>query len=238
MANYNNPNDEFAKTPIDTVIEFFNSSTFLKIYPDSFGIGKLKLAFGQFDTNNKKLKNNIDFYLEVKKGDVLVLCQDILSGRLSAEMEKEKKTRLSDSNIDEKAKQYAKPVRMYQGGVSAKKAKRKDNMALSKVLEISSGAKKPVVFTCKEGPGEQNAKGLIVPRFNNSNAEKRIIVALTMEELKAMALAVQAYYNAWLSAAFSVKLFAEERKKKNQSKSKPPNNNFNINRIEDIEEVA
>ena len=59
-----------------------------------------------------------------------------------------------------------------------------------------------------------------------------------MEELKAMALAVQAYYNAWLSAAFSVKLFAEERKKKNQSKSKPPNNNFNINRIEDIEEVA
>lgn len=90
MANYNNPNDEFAKTPIDTVIEFFNSSTFLKIYPDSFGIGKLKLAFGQFDTNNKKLKNNIDFYLEVKKGDVLVLCQDILSGRLSAEMEKEK----------------------------------------------------------------------------------------------------------------------------------------------------
>lgn len=236
MANYNNPNDEFAKTPIDTVIEFFNSSTFLKIYPDSFGIGKLKLAFGQFD-GNKKLKNNIDFYLEIKKGDALVLCQDILSGRLATEMKKEKDARLSDPNIDEKAKQYAKPVRMYQGGISAKKAKRKDNMALSKVLEISSGAKKPVVFTCKEGPGEQNAKGLIVPRFNNSNAEKRIIVALTAEELKAMALATQTYYNAWLSAAFSVKMFAEERKKKDQNKSKP-SNNFNINEIEDIDDVA
>lgn len=237
MANYNNPKDEFAKTPIDTVIEFFNSSTFLKIYPDSFGIGKLRFSFGQFDAN-KKLKNNIDFYLNIKKGDALVLCQDILSGRLSAEMKMEEKTRKADSKLDENQKKYAKPVRMYQGGVSAQKAKRNDQKALSRVLEISSGTKKPVIIVCKEGPGEQAQNGLIVPKFNNSNAEKLIRVALTTDELKAMALAVQAYYNAWLSAAFSVKLFAEERKKKNQSKSKSSNNNFNINQIEDIEDAA
>ncbi len=234
MANYNNPSDEFVKTPIDTVIEFFNSSTFLKIYPDSFNIGKLKLAFGQFD-GNKKLKNNIDFYLEMKKGDALVLCHDILSGRLAVEMDKEIKDRLSNPKIDEKAKQYAQPVRMYQGGVSAQKAKRKDGKALSRILEILSGSKKPFIFTCKEGPGEQNAKGLIVPKFNNSNAEKRIIVALNNEEIKAMALAVQAYYNAWLQASFSVKLFAEERKKREQKKSKSSNNSFNVNKNEEID---
>ena len=237
MANYNNPSDEFVKTPIDTVIEFFNSSTFLKVYPDSFRIGKLKLAFGQFDAN-KKLKSNIDFYLEMKKGDALVLCHDILSGRLAVEMDNEIKNRLSNPKIDEKAKQYAKPVRMYQGGVPAQKVKRKDGKALSRILEISSGSKKPFIFTCKEGPGEQNTKGLIAPKFNNGNAEKRIIVALTNEELKAMALAVQAYYTAWLSAELAMKSIAEERKRRKQIKSKSSNNSFNVNEIEEIDEAA
>ena len=194
MAKFNEEN-----SVIDTIIEFFNGSTFMKVKPDCFEIGRLHISFGSFD-NNKKLTDSIEFYLDMKKGIGLVLCQDILSGLINSEMKLEEKRRMENPNLTVEQKKWAKAVRTFNGGQQPNKANREDGKALAKVLKISKGSKLPVIISCEQGPGEITPQGLIVPSYKK--AEKVIRVALTNEELKAMALAIKSYYEAWLASKY------------------------------------
>lgn len=200
----------------------------MKVKPDAFDIGKLIFSFGEFD-NSKKLVNSIDFYLDMKNSATgkngHVLCQDILSGKIIKLMDAEEKIRLGkllkDMTEQEKAaiqndKKYAQAVKTYQGGQSSEKANREDGKALAKVMKISRGSRQPIIISCESGPGAQTEQGLIVPQWKGK-AETTIRVSMTNDDLKTLALAIQTAYQAWMSAKFSVKLFADERRRREKN---------------------
>lgn len=195
----------------DPIMEFFNKNSFMKVKPDGFRIGRLLLSFGNMDDNKKLVPgSNIDYWLDFKKGDAFNLMQDIISGKLAVEVKKEKKDRLA-ANPNAK---YAQPVRSYQGGVSAQKAKdknlRTDGAAQAKILKIQGGLKQPVLISVEEGPGRETEQGLIVPTYNGK-PEQIVRVTLTWDDLKAMALAVQMHYNAFLAGQHVMKAIADEK---------------------------
>lgn len=195
----------------DPIMEFFNKNSFMKVKPDGFRIGRLLLSFGNMDDNKKLVPgSNIDYWLDFKKGDAFNLMQDIISGKLAVEVKKEKKDRLT-ANPNAK---YAQPVRSYQGGVSAQKAKdknlRTDGAAQAKILKIQGGLKQPVLISVEEGPGRETEQGLIVPTYNGK-PEQIVRVTLTWDDLKAMALAVQMHYNAFLAGQHVMKAIADEK---------------------------
>ena len=195
----------------DPIMEFFNKNSFMKVKPDGFRIGRLLLSFGNMDDNKKLVPgSNIDYWLDFKKGDAFNLMQDIISGKLAVEVKKEKKDRLT-ANPNAK---YAQPVRSYQGGVSAQKAKdknlRSDGAAQAKILKIQGGLKQPVLISVEEGPGRETEQGLIVPTYNGK-PEQIVRVTLTWDDLKAMALAVQMHYGAFLSGQHVMKAIADEK---------------------------
>lgn len=205
-----------------TIMSFYNKSSFLKVKSDGFSIDRLKLSFGNFD-ENKKLISNIDFWLDFAKGDAYVFLQDIISGKLYAEMEEEEKKRLKENPQNK----YSQPVRKFQGGHSAKKAKEKeirsDGAAHAKVLTIQKGLKYPVLFTMEEGPGRETQEGLIVPTYGR-NPENKIQVTLTWDNIKALALAAQAHHNAYLTVQYAnvERENRQARKKKSvQNKTTP-----------------
>ena len=195
----------------EPIMEFFNKNSFMKVKPDGFRIGRLLLSFGNMDDYKKLVPgSNIDYWLDFKKGDAYNLMQDIISGKLAVEVKKEKKDRLA-ANPNAK---YAQPVRSYQGGVSAQKAKdknlRTDGAAQAKILKIQGGLKQPVLISVEEGPGRETEQGLIVPTYNGK-PEQIVRVTLTWDDLKAMALAVQMHYGAFLSGQHVMKAIADEK---------------------------
>lgn len=198
----------------EPIISFFNTNSFMKVKPDGFRIGRLLLSFGNMDDNKKLVPgSNIDFWVDFRKAGIYNahnLMHDILSGKLAAEIKKEEKDRLA-ANPNAK---YAQPVRSYPGGVSAQKAKdrniRSDGAAQAKILKIQGGLKSPVLISVEEGPGRETEKGLIVPTYNGK-PEHIVRVAMAWEDMKAMALAVQMHYEAFLSGQHVMKAIADEK---------------------------
>lgn len=191
--NYNNVDT--------TIMSFYNKSSFLKVKSDGFGIDRLKFTFGSTDENNK-LVASADYWLDFAKGDAYVFLQDIISGKLAAEMSQEEKKRLKENP----ANKYAQPIRKFQGGYSAENAKKKgirtDGQAHAKVMTVSKGLKYPVVFTVEEGPGKETPEGLICPTYKR-NPEIQIRVTLTWDNVKALALAVTAHHDAYLAVKYA-----------------------------------
>ena len=208
---------------LDSIVEYYNKSpkketgTFFKVKSDTFNIGKLHFSFVTFNATTGKQVNSIDFYVDMRKGDGgLVLCQDILSGKIAKEMEIEKQNRLKkDPNS-----KFASPTRVFQGGLSAQRAKEKnirsDGNAQARILKLSSGNTFPYIFSCEEGPGKETSEGLIVPTYSGK-PEKIIRVGISQNDLKALALAVNSHYTAFLSAKYAVDAFAKEKERRKNS---------------------
>lgn len=183
---------------LDSIVEFYNKSpkkengTFFKVKSDAFEIGKLLFSFVTFNASTGKQVNKIDFFIDLKKGKdgALVLCQDILSGKIAKEGKLEIQKRPKD-------KKYAAPIRIYQGGVSSAKAKEKkirtDGKAQARILKISTGTAFDYIISCEEGPGHETKEGLIVPDYQG-NPEKIIRVGINADDFKSLALSVQMHY--------------------------------------------
>ena len=58
------------------------------------------------------------------------------------------------------------------------------------------------LFVADSGPGEQNAQGLIVPRFGK-NPEQHVAVSLSWRQVNQLLLTTREHYAAWLSAKYS-----------------------------------
>lgn len=201
----------------EPVIEFYNRSAFMKVKSNGFPIGRLLISFGVMDENKKLVPgSNIDYWLDIKKGEALDLMQDILTGKLAKEMQREKKERLKENPSNK----YAKPVRSYNGGLSAEKAAergvREDGKAQARILKIQSGLKQPVVISVEEGPGSETDMGLIVPKYNGK-PDQIVRVTVTWDDMKAMALAVQMHYSAFLSSQYMMKAIADEKAARKKS---------------------
>jgi len=170
--------------------EFGNHSR-IELKNSSFGIGKVNIGLQKFDDNNKQVAY-VNAYLDFDKA--MVLANDILAGkfaRIAAEMHQK------DGN--NMVAIYKQP-----GGQSAEKAGREDGKPLYREFSISHG--KLWIISCQEGPGQVSKTGGFMP---DGKYEKKVSVGLSNESLKAMALMIQAEYQAYRTAQFNNLLIKE-----------------------------
>ena len=99
---------------------------------------------------------------------------------------------------------------MYQclGGTSAEKLakqgrSRKDGMSLSRTAQLLCGSKSDFLFVADSGPGQTDAKGLIVPRFGNKPENHGPVTFETFSELMML---TKVHFEAWLSAWYLQKI--------------------------------
>ena len=108
---------------------------------------------------------------------------------------------------------YCNPIWTQMGGSSeqkcADKGLRTDGKAMSRILELTPGSKKPFIMTVKQGVGESNEQGLIVPRFG-TKPDVQILVAFDADTLKQMALMINTHIDGFISAQYARGAYEEE----------------------------
>lgn len=170
---------------------------FIESLNDSFPIGKAHLGFASYDMSkpaDSRQTNRINIYISVE--ELLELCRKLSCGELKYMFQNKKKA--SDSS----------PLYQCLGGTSAERLKkagksRANGMSLSRTAQIICGSKCDILFIADSGPGEENEKGLIVPRFGNK-PENHVAVSMTFDSLSELLLMTKTHYEAWLSAYYAV----------------------------------
>ena len=136
---------------------------------------------------------NIQIYIDI--ADWLELCRMLDSGELRAAVAAQNRSGSRD------------PIKEWLGGTSAKKlAKlgkpREDGKSLSRTAQLYAARNAgSVLFAASSGPGEENATGLIVPKFGK-NPEQHVAVSMTLDNLSKLLLLTRIHYTAWLTAAY------------------------------------
>jgi len=72
-------------------------------------------------------------------------------------------------------------------------------------VKLIQGQKVDYLFVADSGPGETDAKGLIVPRFGK-NPENHVSVGISWRNLNELFLMTQVHYAAWLAAQYQAEL--------------------------------
>lgn len=182
------------------IYEVNGKQTFFKVKANAFNIGKVLFAFVEFDTNNNKLKNNIDIYMPIS--DMLLFCNDVLSGKLPQQA----------TNAAKENSNFPPPVFTVQGGTNAEKAGRADKKAQARVINFGASSRAgSFLFQALTGPGKVTEKGLISLE-NPTKPEVRINVPCSSDDLKKLCLSFKADYEAWLSGMYARREFNEEYK--------------------------
>lgn len=171
-------------------------SCFVESLNDAFEIGKIHLVFATYDLSRpagQRQTNNIHIYIAV--GEFLELCRKLECGELRYLLQNKKK-------VGDKT-----PLYQCLGGTSADKLakygrSRPDGKSLSRTAQLLAGSKSDFLFVADSGPGETDAKGLIVPRFGNK-PENHVAVSMTFETLSELLLMTKVHYSSWLSAWYS-----------------------------------
>ena len=136
---------------------------------------------------------NIQIYIDI--ADWLELCRILDSGELHAAVAAQNRSGSRD------------PIKEWLGGTSAKKlAKlgkpREDRKSLSRTAQLYAARNAGnVLFAASSGPGEENATGLIVPKFGK-NPEQHVAVSMTLDNLSKLLLLTRIHYTAWLTAGY------------------------------------
>lgn len=181
---------------------------FFEVLNDMFQapFNKVHINFVTYDEQTKKQTRSLNIYLDI--GKTLLLCNDILSGKLNATVKKAKTTgNFNNVPINDFTAYF-----LDLGGISEQKVASKidsytakhpwlqPGTALSRQFKIQAGQKMPWVFRAEYGPGRSNETGLIAPI---GKTEEAITIPLSNEDLKIFALTVQmhlqAYYNQFYS---------------------------------------
>jgi len=167
---------------------------FLEVQNDYFAVDKVHLFFAKYDVSLQKgsrYTQKVNIYVDIP--EFLEFCRRILSGSIHRDMQKLR----TDSD------KLNKPLYSSMGGTAADDLarygrSRKDGMSLSRVAKLCAGDKVDYAFIAQSGPGETDAKGLIVPRFG-SKPENSVFVGLSWESMNHIALVtqmhIQAFYN-------------------------------------------
>ena len=166
---------------------------FVESLSDAFGNGRAHFVFATYDLNKpagQRQTNNIHIYIAIP--ELLELCRKLSCGELRYIMQQKKQT--GDS----------KPIQEWLGGTSAEKLRqfgksRPDGKSLSRVCKLMAAQKTDFLFTASSGPGEKDAKGLIVPKFG-SRPENHVAVSMTFESFSELLLMTRTHYESWLTA--------------------------------------
>ena len=169
---------------------------FVESLSDTFSYGKAHLTFCTYDKSRpegQRMTANIQIYIDI--ADWLELCRMLDSGELRADVAAQNRSGSRD------------PIKEWLGGTSAKKlAKlgkpREDGKSLSRTAQLYAARNAgSVLFAASSGPGEENATGLIVPKFGK-NPEQHVAVSMTLDNLSKLLLLTRIHYTAWLTAGY------------------------------------
>lgn len=172
---------------------------FVEAKNDAFDIGKVHLEFATYDSNKpsgQRQTNHVHIYLDMP--EFLCLTQEAMSGMLHARARQQK------------AAKDTTPLYQCLGGTSAEKLKqygrsRPDGKSLSRTVKLLFSDKKDdfYLFVADSGPGDADAKGLIVPRFGNS-PENHVAVSMSWRSVNELLIMAKTHYEAWLAAKYVV----------------------------------
>jgi len=168
---------------------------FVETKSDSFGVGKVHLEFSQYDASRpagQRQTSHVNIYIDVP--EFLHLAHEALSGALHMRVQRQKE------------KSDGAPLYESLGGTSAQKLtqfgkSRSDGKSLSRIVKLIPGQKVDYLFVADSGPGETDAKGLIVPKFGKT-PENHVSVGLSWRSLNELLLMTQTHYDAWLTAQY------------------------------------
>ena len=187
---------------------------FVESLSDSFDKGKAHFAFATYDLNKpagNRQTNCVHIYISVP--ELLELCRKLTCGELRYLWQARRKA--ADSE----------PILKWRGGTSAEKLAqygkpRPDGKSLSRVAQLLAGQKVDFLLTASSGPGDKDAKGLIVPRFGKK-PENHVSVGLSWDALAELLLFTKAHYEAWLAAWYLSQTHTQPKKAPAQAKKAP-----------------
>lgn len=182
---------------------------FVESLNDAFPIGRVHFAFASYDVNRpagQRQTNHIHIYIAVD--EFLELCRKLECGELKHVLQTKKKT--GDT----------KPLYQCLGGTSADRLakqgrSRPDGKGLSRVAQLIPANKGDFLFIADSGPGETDAKGLIVPQFGNK-PENHVAVNLSFESLSELLLMTKMHYQMWLASQYVRNPIPSVRKQQTQ----------------------
>ena len=183
------------------ILKISGKKQFFEVMSNCLSIDKIYINFEDYDETKpagQKKQQQVQIYLDVL--EAYVISKDIFSGNMAALGKKSLKV-AKDGGYT-----YAREVYQKLGGVSATKlaqkgASRADKKSISRSFKITPGNKLPWVLSAETGPGEEDANGLIVPKYKKP--EQIIRVALTNEQLKIFASTLELMANAWMNMRIS-----------------------------------
>jgi hypothetical protein len=169
---------------------------FVETKSDCFDRNKVHLEFSKYDMARPAGERQIDhvhIYIDVP--EFLHLSHEAMSGTLHLRA------------AGQREKSDPKPLYEHLGGTSAQRLaqfgkSRPDGKSLSHIVKLICGQKADYLFAADSGPGETDAKGLIVPKFGK-NPENHVSVSLSRRSLNELLLMTQVHYEAWLSARYA-----------------------------------
>lgn len=206
MQDERNQNQIVRKDAKDCFVESLN---------DAFEIGKTHFAFSSYDMSKPagfRQTNSVHIYINAD--EFLELCRKITSGELRYMLQTKKQNR------------DATYLYQHLGGTSAKNLYRQgraraDGKSLSRTVQLLPSTKSDFLFVADSGPGEETAKGLIVPKFGK-NPENHVSVMMTYDAFSELMLLTKAHYQAWLTAWYIQNPVAKQEKKQRTQQSNKP----------------
>ena len=185
-----------AERNLHQIIRKDAKNCFVESLSDAFSIGKMHLQFASYDLNKpvgQRQTNQIHIYIEIS--ELLELCRKFYSGEMRWIIQKKKQ----EADMS--------PIQEWLGGTSAKKLQqygrpRPDGKSLSRVAKLIVGNRTDFLFTASSGPGVENEKGLIVPRFGKT-PENHVSVSMSWEAVSELLLVTKTHYEAWLVSWYS-----------------------------------
>ena len=184
---------------------------FVEVLDSAFEIGKIRLDFVSYDVNaaaGNRQTANIKIYLDIDK---------FLSLGDKVRHYGKEYTKYCNSHPD-----FKTPLFSQMGGVSSKILKargtpRADGMGISRTLTVSA-SKKGYFLTAKSGPGMEDEKGLIVPKYKEP--EEKVSIALDHDTFMEIICIAEARYQAYLAAEYVLNpISARETQQKKQGSS-------------------
>ena len=124
-----------------------------------------------------------------------------------------------------------KPLYQCLGGTAADKLakqgrSRSDGKSLSRVAQLIPANKGDFLFIADSGPGETDAKGLIVPKFGNK-PENHVAVNMSFESLSELFLMTKMHYQMWLASWYVHNPIQPASKQQTQYQNNQPEQEYN-----------
>lgn len=197
------------------IIKFNNKDGLMEVLANAFEIGKVQIHMHKYDESKAKgsrITQEVDLFVDIP--DMLVLCNDILTGNIPAQIKSLKTAGknydsawsdmggVSATKLAERQQMALKEGKKLEG-LKATQKSRADGKSLSRVFKIVPSTRNDMAFTFQGeyGAGEENDTGLIVPKYG-TKPDVRLMMAVTPKQAKAFALMIKTHIEAFIAQKY------------------------------------